>query len=160
MGKNVLARPLRPRAIAHALLAGPTARRPAANARREDQSDRPARQCEVDHRHAVLCASRRRRRLGTIHLDRVRHERASTDPPRKREDRAADEPAARPVLPRQHRPRPTLASHVHRTRQRSRDRVVRHRPTDPRPPAWRQSPNADRVRRLAKRLAHVVGRPA
>ena len=122
---------------------------------------RPARQRQVDDRHAVLRAASGRRRLGAVHLDRLRHQAAgasSTWRTSKRElidnrRLAADYPQSAGRGPRWQRPAIELPNGVV-------IEVVRHRAADPRPAAPRASADADRLRRPAERQPHLVGRPA
>jgi len=59
----------------------------------EAQPARPARRGQVDHRHAGVSVAGRSRRLGAVHLDRLRHPKPGPRPPGEPQGRAAGQPA-------------------------------------------------------------------
>ena len=99
---------------------------------------RPARQRQVDRRHAVLRAAGGGRRPRAVHLDRLRHQAPGADAPGERQGRAGGQPAAGARLSARRGPRAVVAG-----RRRSScangvgDRSLRHRPADSRPAAPR-----------------------
>ncbi len=130
---------------------------PAPTAGHEAQRAGPARRRQVDHRHALPAAPRRPGRLGTVHLDRLRHQAPGRGPPGKPQGRAARQPPAGRRFSRGRRAGAGLAGQPDRAPQRRDDRGLRHRPADSRPPPPPAPPHPDRLRRLAERRAHPLG---
>ena len=129
-------------------------------ARLEGQRHRPAGQREVHDRHAVLRAARGGRRLGAVHLDRLRHDAAGADAPGEREERAA----SRIALLAQAYPRRPAAGRLGGSTSSSCPTAWRSkrsaRASGSAAAGARRSALADRVRRSAERLSHRLGRAA
>ena len=123
----------------------------------EAQRARPARRRQIDHRHPLPAAPRGRRVLGTLHLDRLRHQTPGLRPSGEHQGRTARKPAAGRGLSRGRRAWAGVAGQLDRAPQRRDDRGLRHGPANPRPPPPPAPAHADRLRRLAERRAHRLG---